>query len=994
MTWSPPGWRCTTRVVVALATCLVATGFPGTLHAQSVPEAALTGAPLLPRTVAVVPFANISGEPADDWLGSGIAETVAADLHQLGTLSIIGQEAFLDQGLRDEPALTAGNEAGTREAARDLGVSWIVAGGFQRLGRQLRITARIVSVETGSPLHTVKVDGDLEHVFALQDRIVDELRHGFASLVGNPLAVPATATSRPTATPPTAAPQRHPAGSALEEVTGGIAFGDGGPRLGVATGAGVLTGRPTVWPPRTQAPPTIDGQLDDAVWRDAVLITDFVQQQPVDGAPATEETEVYLAYDDTNIYLGFYAHYADPGMIRANRSDRDQAQEDDTLSVYFDTFLDQQRAYIFSVNGYGVQGDSILNSGNRRSGGGRGGGRGGGGGGRGGGGGGGGGRSGGGGGGGGFTSVPRGDSSWDALFESGGQVVGDGFTAEMAIPFKSLRYPQRGANTPHRWGLQISREIRGKDETVVWSPVSRDIAGFLPQMGVLEGMTNLSTSQNLEVMPTFTAVQFGSLDESTGAFVNKDAQPEGGVNVKFGVTSNLVADFTFNPDFSQIESDLPQIEVNQRFALFFPELRPFFLEGAEIFSLTQLAMRVVNTRTIVDPRYGAKLTGKTGNTTLGVMYVNDEAPGDVDDPANPAFGQTAQTLVGRAHYALYAESHIGAIFTDREFLDSHSRLGGIDGDFRLGNTHTFYFRALGTQHRDLDGVDTVGHYLQVFLTRSGRNLSYSAGSYRLSPDYRTDVGFVRRTDEQFGMSNISYRWWPERWLINWGPQFNYSRIHDFDGVLQNENAGTGVNFLFANNIRFSTNVNRDMERFEGIDFFKTRYSLFGDISTSRRISFGVGFNRGDQIFFDPDNPYLGYETAIRSFITVRPFPRFQSEININTSRFTNPRNDGKLAFDVRIFRALTTYQFTDRVLFRNISEYNTFDKALRLNFLFTYRVNAGTVFYVGYDDRYQQADRIGGDVDGDSILNRRFQTTDLFQTNRALFLKIQYLFRK
>ena len=210
------------------------------------------------------------------------------------------------------------------------------------------------------------------------------------------------------------------------------------------------------------------------------------------------------------------------------------------------------------MNGFGVQGDSILNSQD-------------------------GGRGGHGGGPRGVRGIPRGDISWNALFVTAGRFVEDGFTAEMAIPYKSLRYPQRSGDAPHRWGFQIARTIGGKDEIVVWSPTSRAVAGFLPQMGVLDGLTGLSTSRNMEILPTFTAVQFGSLDTSTGAFVNKNPSPEGGVNFKYGVTSNLIADLTFNPDFSQIESDRPQIEVNERFALFFPELRPFFLEGAEIF---------------------------------------------------------------------------------------------------------------------------------------------------------------------------------------------------------------------------------------------------------------------------------------------------------------------------------------------------------------------------------------------------------------------------
>ena len=1036
--------RLVPGALMLLVLGLSLTAFAPELHAQAATAGIDEAVPLDPRAVAVVPFTNISGDPSDDWIGAGIAETVTADLERLGSVTIVGREAFLDGGRQPRADLASGDEAVARELGHMLGVSWIVAGGFQRVGDLLRITARIVEVDTGAVSETAKVDGTLDELFALQDRIVMELAQGFelfaseapprmaaAEPLGEgvsrgsfqPLtegespsrevmadrAAPSPAVSAGTDSseaPPSGRPggRRRPGGAggrgaragqppqaaaaaprglAPDDVTGGIAFESNESRLGVATGAGALTGRPTVRPPRIQDRPNIDGRLDDAVWRTAARITEFVQSQPVDGAPATEDTEVWVAYDSSNIYFGFYAHYSDPSIMRANRVDRDQAWQDDLLTVYFDTFLDQQRAYAFDVNGYGVQGDQLIGG---RGGGGGFGGRGGGG------------RSHGGGGGRGGRSggAPFGDRSWDVLFDTGAQIVEDGFTAEMAIPFKSLRYPQRDAGTPHRWGFQIIREIKGKDdETDVWSPVSRDIAGFLPQMGVLDGMTDLSTSRNLEILPTFTAINFGSLNETTGSFDIQDTQPEGGVNFKYGVTSNLTADFTINPDFSQIESDRPQIEVNQRFALFFPELRPFFLEGAEIFSI-RAPVTFVHTRTIVDPLVGGKLTGKVGKTTVGVLFANDEAPGNVDDPADPAFDQTAQTFIGRVRYDLYSESAVGAIVTNREFLDSHSRLGGLDGDFRLGQTHYMAFRAMGTQHRDVDGVDTTGHMLELNVRKEGRNVNYFGYTYALSPDFQTDVGFIRRVDQRRVGGRISYSWWPQHWLISWGPSLNYARNWDFDGILEDENREVGLDFNFARNLRFNTSVQRDMERFGGIDFDKTRYRVGGNINTSRVASFGGGFNWGDEVFFDRTAPYLGRENGLYSFINIRPVPPFRSQININTSRFTDPLRGGHEVFDVKIFRALSTYQFTDRLLFRNISEYNTFDKTIGLNFLATYRVNAGTVFYIGYDDHYQQARRLFGDdvdINGDGIADPFYTPDEFKQTNRAFFMKFQYLFR-
>jgi hypothetical protein len=739
--------------------------------------------------------------------------------------------------------------------------------------------------------------------------------------------------------------------------------GDAGQVEPVPTG--VLAGRPTVSALRIADGPRLDGRLDDEVWQSAARITGFVQQRPLDGAPATEQTEVYVAYDSGSLYIGVYAHYSDAGLIRANRVDRDQTTLDDRITLYIDPFLDQQRAFLFSVNGYGVQGDAIVGARDRGAGRARG-------------------RRGGGGGSGGGTAgsvAPTGDPSWDALFDSAGVLVADGWTAEIAIPFKSLRYPQREADEAHRWGFQIVRTIESKDESNVWAPLSRDVAGFLPQMGVLEGMEGLSLSRNLEIMPTVTTVQAGSRD-TTGQFIDGN-NAEGGANIKYGVTSNLTFDFTYNPDFSQIETDRPQIEVNQRFPINFPELRPFFLEGQELFNIRG-PVTLVQTRTIVDPKYGAKLTGKLGRTALALVYANDEAPGKVEDRDDPAFGKAAQVMLARLRYDLYSESHLGVLVTDREFLDGHSRVGGVDGALRVGSTHQLSFFAMGTSNRDLDAVERNGHIIEANLRKQGRNLSYFVAHYQIDPDFQTDSGFVRRVDQKNTTSRMSYRWWPESWIVNWGPEVRYSRNYDFDGTLQDERMGLSMDARFARNIDFNASANREMERFREIDFWKTRFTVGGNVRTSRRVSFGGEIESGDQVLFE-DSPYLGSGTDFQLNMTLRPTSRLQSEITLDTSRFTDVRRGiEEEIFNVRIWRAFTTYQFTSRLLLRNIMEYNTFDKRLLANVLGTYRVNAGTVFFAGYDARYDQGNRFDEQL---------FPSTRLLRTNHAIFMKLQYLFR-
>ena len=734
---------------------------------------------------------------------------------------------------------------------------------------------------------------------------------------------------------------------------------------------GLLPGRPRVTPTRTDNPPELDGVLDDEVWRTAAHITEFTQQSPLDGAPATEATDVYIAYDSDNLYFGFHVHYEDPSIMRATRADRDQVAPDDLMTIYFDTFMDQQRGYDFDVNGYGVQGDGIMSAN-------RGGGRG----------------VGGGGAARAAAGIPRADRSWDALFETGAQLVEDGYVAEMAIPFKSLRYPTPPEGEPHRWGFQIVREVKGKDqENQVWSPMSRDETSFFAQMGVLEGMVDVSTSRNIEILPTFTAVKFGSIDPtdpSGPSFRNQDTDPDAGVNVKYGVTSDLTADFTINPDFSQIETDQPQVESNQRFPLFFGELRPFFVEGAEIFDI-QAPVTFVHTRTIVDPDYGGKVTGQIGRFSLGLLTANDVAPGKIDDSSDQAFDQSAQTFIGRLRYDLYAESNVGVIFTDREFLDSHSRVAGSDGNFRLSPTISADYRAVGSFFKDVGEEQVDGHMLQAGIRQAGRFWRWAATAYEISPEFATEVGFVRRTDTRRLEGNLAYRFWPETWLIDWGPQVIYGRTYDFDDLLQDENLGLRLDLGFARNIGFNAQFDRDLERFEDIDFTQNRFSFGGNMNTNRRYQLGANIGFGDQIFFD--GPFMGKEFSWRVNGTFRPLDRLSSQLSFNHIRLTDPNNNDDELFNIKIIRARNYLQITDRFGIRNITEWNTEDKTFDLNILVNYRVNAGTVFFIGYDDHYQQADRIEGDRDGDGIDEQLFFRDNFRQTNRAVFVKLQYLLR-
>ena len=328
---------------------------------------------------------------------------------------------------------------------------------------------------------------------------------------------------------------------------------------------------------------------------------------------------------------------------------------------------------------------------------------------------------------------------------------------------------------------------------------------------------------------------------------------DGRLGVKYGITPNLTADVAFNPDFSQIESDRPQIATNQRFALFFSEQRPFFLEGQEIFQ-TATPLTLVHTRTIVDPRVGGKLTGKVGQTTLGVVVADDEAAGRLDDPEHPRFGSTAQTFIGRARYDLYAESYVGAILTSREFGPDYNRVAGVDGRFRLGRTHRLSFLAVGSETQDEALGSRSGPVLEADFSKQGRNLSYNAAYSSIDPEFQTNTGFLPRVDLRQASGTASYRWWPESSLVTWGPSVTYLRLYDYAGVLQDEQIQGQASFSFRNNIAATGMVNRDLERFQEVDFRKTGYGFFGVVS-GRVLSVFGGFNWGDGILYT-ESPFL------------------------------------------------------------------------------------------------------------------------------------------
>jgi len=484
--------------------------------------------------------------------------------------------------------------------------------------------------------------------------------------------------------------------------------------------------------PKLSKSPKIDGNLENPLWEKAAILRSFTQYEPKEGGEPSEKTIAYIGYDQKNLYIAVRCYDSDPKAIRSSLTQRDKVFGEDGIIVYLDTFNDKKRAFAFEVNPNGVQSDGIYTEIARRR---RGMG---------------------------FNKI---DKNWDTFFLADAQIDEEGYTVEISIPFKSLRFP----NSEHQiWGLQIMRQIQRKNEEIYWHPRSRGINGFLIQSGEIRIDGPLDVGKNLEIMPVATGFK-----NAGGSF-----KPEAGINLKYGLTSDLTADLTLNPDFSQVEADMPQIEVNQRFALYYPEKRPFFLEGKDFFDTP---LELVYTRTIVNPDAGIKLTGKIGKTTLGFLSTYDASPWRIALPGiseeEEESGERGLVNILRVKHDLFQESHIGFIMTDKEMGRSlgditrnFNRVVGIDGHFKFMDHYRFTFQVLGSQSRVDEEKTGFVPAMTFNLSRNTRHVQFSTEYIYLPEDFEASSGYFRRKDIKQFRTRLSYAFLPQNdWIVDIRP---------------------------------------------------------------------------------------------------------------------------------------------------------------------------------------------------------------------------------
>src|SRR6266704_3588930 len=455
--------------------------------------------------------------------------------------------------------------------------------------------------------------------------------------------------------------------------------------------------------PRIEASVTVDGVLDEPVWLSAARLVGFSQYRPVDGRPATDSTQVLVWYAPDAVYFGIRAYEAHGNVVRATLADRDNIDSDDRIQILLDSYDDHRRALLFAVNPLGVQEDGVWSDGFEASAGGpQAGGR--------------------------FDAVI--DLNPDYVYESRGRLTDFGYEVEVRIPFKSLRYQ---SSDPQNWGLQVVRETQHTGSEDTWAPAVRASASFLIQSGTLVGLTRLHRGLVMDATPEFTTKVNGA--PGTLAYVYK-GEPDLGGTLRWGITQNLSLNTTANPDFSQVEADVGQVTANQRFPLFFPEKRPFFLEGLEQYDTPN---RLIYTRRMTQPLVGAKLTGKLGSTNIAYL-------GAVDDRGTSATGDNPIYNLLRVRRDLGASSTVGLVYTDRVEGGAYNRVLG--SDFRVIWKKLWFtqLQVVESWTKDPAGARAGLMWDATLYDRTGRTHGNHGELQGVSPDFVSASGFVPRVD--------------------------------------------------------------------------------------------------------------------------------------------------------------------------------------------------------------------------------------------------------
>ncbi len=724
---------------------------------------------------------------------------------------------------------------------------------------------------------------------------------------------------------------------------------------------------------RANTPVRVDGRLDEPTWQSAVAVHNFCEVEPGDNTKPPVRTEAMFAYDDDNLYVAFRCFDDDPRAIHATVADRDDIFNDDWAGIVIDTFHDQQNGYMFCVNPRGIQGDL-------------------------------------------FRSRNNEDSSYDAVWSSGGQLTDFGWTAEIAIPFRSIRFPDQPAQS---WGLHVFRtRPRASREQYSWMPLSRDANCFFCQEGTLTGIQGINQGRNIELLPYVIGSQAGRLDGEDDTDLNwnnNTAEGDAGIGLKYGITPNHTLDFTYNPDFSQIEADATQIDANQTFALFYEEKRPFFLEGADRFNST---INMVYTRSINNPIAAAKYTGRSRANTVSIMAAKDEtSPYIVPFEERSGGALSGDTYSGVLRYKrdVLTESFVGLLGTHRQ-SDTNGGLNttaGLDTRLHLGEHVTFWGQVEGSYTKEpddttlsesfndvsfgkdgeytgaFDGETFAGHAIYTEISRNGRHVNMDLWYQDFSPTFRAETGFITANNYR------SAGWWND-YLFQFDtnpvveriePQLSMGRKYNYAGEFKDTWLEPSIWFRFKKQTYLWAGYLWSEERFAG-ELVDGIHRWEGDIDSrfSRALSAGIDWRYGHSVVRDRDNPRLGAEYSYNAWLELQPTSQLLLAMEHHWFRIDEIEGGARIA-DTYVTRARLTYQFSKPLFLRIVGEYVDEFHSVSLDPLFSYKINPFTVFFVGSSHSFREFQ------DDPATTAIEVGRPGYRQTERIFFLKFQYLIR-
>ena len=719
--------------------------------------------------------------------------------------------------------------------------------------------------------------------------------------------------------------------------------------------------------PRVERPPRfeefLEMKLPAELEGQLARVTDFVQRQPKDGEAATQRTEVYLGYDDSNLYVVFLAFDVNPAGIRAHLNPRGNTGEDDWVHVVLDTFQDKRRAYMFGSSALGVQWDAL------------------------------------------WTEGQGSDATLDTIYAS---LTEQGFVVWMSIPFKSLRFI---SESDQKWGILFGRSIPRLNEQSFWPRYSSRVEGRLNQGGVLTGLRNISPGRNIQLLPYGSFRSYRAMDQRDPArprFVDDDGASDGGLDAKVVLKDSLVADIAINPDFSQVESDEPQVTTNQRFEVFFPEKRPFFLENANFF---QTPMNLVFTRRIADPQFGGRLTGKAGKYTIGALVADDESPGKRVPDGHPASGRRAGFGILRVSRDIFRQSNVGVIFTNRNFDSGYNRVGGLDARLKVNRNWTAQMQGVSSSTRFSDGRRQAGPAYEGRLTRSGRQLNIDVNYSDRSAGFLTLAGFNPRQDIRILNQQTSYAFRPEgKYWIAMTPKLAANHVMARDGKRLESSYSPGITWEFAGQTFFGLEYKGEEIRLRPSEarvasdrnFNHHVAGITARSGALQQVTFDWRYYRGTEINY---SPAAGQEASMQDWssadltVTFRPARQFFVANRYLFTRLAD-RQTGAAIFNDHIIRSRWNWQFTREFSIRFILQYNADlvnprftsihpRKNINADFLFAYQANAWTAVYVGYNGNAQNINLVPA-PGGSKIV---YTPEGFINDARQFFAKFSYLIR-